>query len=81
MSIRLSVCPSVRPLEIEQLGYHWTDINETWYLSVFWKSIKKIQVSLKNDKDNGHFTWSPVCTFDRISLSSSQNDKCCGQNL
>jgi hypothetical protein len=45
MSVCLSVCISVR---MEQLGFHWTDFNETWYLHVSQKSVKKLQVSLKS---------------------------------
>jgi hypothetical protein len=40
---RLSIC-------IEQLSSHQTDFHEIWYLSIFRKSVKKIQVSLKCDK-------------------------------
>ena len=37
-TIVLSVCPTVR---MEQLGSHWTDFDETWYLSCFFrKSVK-----------------------------------------
>jgi hypothetical protein len=32
MSVRLSVYPSVR---MEHLGFHWTDFDETLYLSFF----------------------------------------------
>jgi len=40
-------------------------------LSIFRKSVEKIQVSLKSDKNTGHFTWRTVCIFDHISFSSS----------
>ena len=40
----MSVLQSVR---MEQLGLHWKDFHEIWYLSIFRKSIEKIQVSLK----------------------------------
>jgi hypothetical protein len=30
----MSVCPSVR---MEQLGSHWADFHEIWYLKMFWK--------------------------------------------
>jgi len=63
-----SSCLSVR---MEQLGAHWTDFHEIWYLSIFRKSVEKIQVSLKSDKNNGYFTWRPIYIFDHISLSSS----------
>jgi hypothetical protein len=36
----LSVCLSVG---MEQVGFHWTDFHEIWYLSTFRKSVKKIQ--------------------------------------
>ena len=32
---------------MEQLGSHWMDFNEIWYLSIFQKFAKKIQISLK----------------------------------
>jgi len=35
------------------------------------KSAKKIQVSLKSEKNSGYFTWRPIYIFDHISLSSS----------
>ena len=40
--------PSVR---MEQLGTHWTDFHEILYLSITRKSVEKIQVSLKSDKN------------------------------
>jgi len=53
MSVHPSIC-------MVQLGSHWTDFNEIWYLSVLWKSAKKIHVSLKSGKNNGYFTWRPM---------------------
>jgi len=47
------VCLSVR---MEELSSHWKDLSEILYLNVFQKSVEKIQVSLKSDKDNGYFT-------------------------
>jgi len=38
---------------MEQLGSQWTDFRETWYLSIFGKSVGKIQVLLKSGKNNG----------------------------
>ena len=46
----ISFITSVR---MEQLGSHWTDFNEIWYLSIFRKSDEKIQVLFKSDKNNG----------------------------
>jgi len=47
------VCPSVC---MGQLGSHCMDFHEIWYLSIFRKSVEKIQVALKSGKNNGHFT-------------------------
>jgi len=40
-TISFPVCPSVH---MEQLGSHWTDFHEIWYLSIFRKFVEKIQV-------------------------------------
>jgi hypothetical protein len=63
----LSVCPSVY---MEQLGSQWMDFHEIWYLSIFRKTVEKIQFSLKFD-----FTVRPVYICDRISLNYSLNEK------
>jgi hypothetical protein len=55
------VCPSVRT---EELGSHWTDCHEIWFLSIFRKSVEKIQVWLQSDKNNGYFTWRPMYICD-----------------
>jgi len=70
-------CPSVLPpLRVVHLNCHWTDFHELSYLSTFRKSVEKIQVSLKLDKNNRHFTYRPIYIFDHILLSSSYNEKC-----
>ena len=56
MSVRLSV-------RMEQLGSHWIDFHEIWYLMISRKSVVKIRVSLKSDKSKGHFTWRQVHIF------------------
>ena len=67
---------SVRPFSrMEQLCSHERDFHEIWYLIIFRQSFEKIQVSLKYDKKNGHFTWRSIYIFDQISLSSSYNEK------
>jgi len=66
-----SSCRSVCPSACKQLSSHWTDFHEIWYLMIFRKYVKNINVSLKSDKNNGYFTWSPIYIFDHISLSSS----------
>jgi hypothetical protein len=63
ISFVMSVCPSVH---MEQLGFHWTYFDEAWYLSFFRKSVKKIQVSLKSDKNSRYFTCR-LFTFMTIS--------------
>ena len=37
---------------MKQLGPHWTDFHEIWYLKIFRKSVGKIQVCLKSGKNN-----------------------------
>jgi hypothetical protein len=62
----------VRPsIGMKQLDSHWTDFHEIWYLNSFWKSVKKCQVSLTWDKNNGYFTWRRTDICDHISFSSS----------
>jgi len=39
------VCPSVR---MEQLGSHWMDFREVWYLSIFRKICRENSSSIKN---------------------------------
>jgi hypothetical protein len=68
----MSVCLSAR---MQQLSSHWTDFYETWNLSIFRKSVEKIQVSLKSDNNNGYFPRRPKYIYDNISLNSSQNEK------
>ena len=55
ISFVLSVCLSVR---MEQLVSQWTVFHEIWYLSFLSrKSVEKMQVFLKSDKNNEYFTW------------------------
>jgi hypothetical protein len=68
LSARLSV-------RMEQLGSHWTDFDEIWYLNFFRKYVEKIHVSLKSDKNTGYFTWRRFYTYDSPSLNSSYNEK------
>jgi len=63
-SVRLSV-------RLEQLGSHWTDFHETWHLRIVRKSVEKIQVSLKSDKNDAYLTRRPLHIYDNISLDSS----------
>ena len=54
VSFVMSVPPSVGPLG--KLGSHWKGFHEIWYISIFRKSVEKIQVSLKSGKNKGCFT-------------------------
>ena len=49
MSVRLSA-------RVEQLGSHWMDFHEIWYLIIFRKYVEKIQVSFKSDNNKWYFT-------------------------
>ena len=62
--VRLSV-------RMEQLGSHWADFYEIWYLNISRKSVEKSQVLLKSDKSAGHFTRRHTHSCDYISLTSS----------
>jgi hypothetical protein len=74
MFVRLSV-------HVEQLGFHWMDFNEIWYLSVFRKHVEKMQVLLKSDKNKVYFTWRPMYIFtishSFIHRMRSVSDKTC----
>jgi hypothetical protein len=54
---------------MEQLGSHWTDLHEILYLSICRKSVEKIQVSLKSDKNNGYLTWRPTYLVHFLCLA------------
>jgi hypothetical protein len=60
ISFVMFVCPSVH---MEQLASHWKDLHEIYYLGICRKSVQKIQVFLKYDKNNGYFTWIPTQIF------------------
>jgi hypothetical protein len=45
-------------------------------MSIFQKYVKKIQVSLRSDKNNGYFTWRCMYVYDNILPNSSYNEKC-----
>ena len=60
MSVCLSVCLSVR---MEQLGSHWMDFHEIWYLSTFPNSFAKIKVSFQSGKNSRYCTWRPMYIF------------------
>ena len=53
---------------MEQLGSHWADFHEIWYLSIFKEYVEYFQLSLKSDKNNGYLILSPSHIFDHISF-------------
>jgi hypothetical protein len=65
-------CLPVRPdVSMKQLGSHWTDFHEVWYLSILRKSVEKIQFSVMYVKHNGNFMWRRTYICDNISLNYS----------
>ena len=54
------VCPSLR---MEQLGSHWTNFHEIWYLNIVRNTVENNQVTLKLNKNNRYFTWRSVYIF------------------
>jgi len=73
-----------RRVRMERLGSHRTDFYEIWHLNIFRKSVEKIQVSLKSEKNNECFTCLPIHIFI-ISRSvllrlRSDSDKSCREN-
>jgi hypothetical protein len=64
--LRKATISFVMSVRMEQLESHWTDFNEILYLGFFSKPDEKIEVSLKSDKNNGHFTRSRFHIYDSI---------------
>ena len=48
---------------------------------MFRKRIEKIKISLKWNKNSGHFTWISICIYDHVTLCTSYNKKFFGQYL
>ena len=80
----MSVCPFVSPsLRMEQLCTHRTDFHKTWYLSIFLKSVEKIQI-FKRKRITGTSN-DEQYTFFNISRSiilriRNVSDKSCREN-
>jgi hypothetical protein len=60
---------------MEKLRSHLKNCREILYLRIFRKSLEKIQVSLKFDKNDRYFIWRPIYIYDNMSLNSSKNEK------
>ena len=65
ISFVTSVCLSVR---MEQLGSHWTDFHEIWYLNVFETTCRENSSFKKSDRKNGYFTWRSTHFHPQYSL-------------
>jgi len=51
---KANICCAIRPsIRMGKLGFHKTDFHEILYLSIFPKSVEKIQVRLKCGKNSG----------------------------
>jgi len=67
-----------------QLSLQWMDFCEILDFCIFWTSVKKIQVSLKSDKNigtlhEGLYTFMIIsCSF--ILKMRNVSDKCCREN-
>jgi hypothetical protein len=73
----LSVC-------MEQWNCHWTGFPEIWNLSIFWKSVKKINFYSNLTRLTGTIN-EYICTFMIISCSvllrmRNVSDKSCREN-
>jgi hypothetical protein len=74
-SFFVSVRPSILLSECNYFDFWGFFFLSLFSFLFFQKSVENIQVSLKSDKNNGHYTWRPVYIFDHVSLSSSYNEK------
>ena len=68
-----------------ELGSHWTDFHEIWYLSIFRRSVEKIENrSLKSDKKTGtlreHACAFMIITHGIIVTRRNVSDKSCIEN-
>jgi hypothetical protein len=82
--VKKSSCPYVcPPFCMGQLGSHWMDFHEIWYLSIFKKSVGKVQVSLKYAINKGTIHTDQY-TFLILSHSvlrvRNVSDISCGEN-
>lgn len=69
-----SSCLSVRPyVRMQQLGSRCANIHEICHVSIFRKSVRKIQVLLQSEKSNGYFIRKRTYIYYNISLIYSQN--------
>jgi len=43
---------------------HWTDFHDIWCSNIFRKSVEKIQVLLKSNKNDRYLSWRPMYIYD-----------------
>jgi hypothetical protein len=80
-TISFCVCPSVgTSFSVEGLVSHGTDFHEISYFRIFPKSVEKVHVLLKPDKNKGFFTWTPISIFVHVLPNVSYNGKRFGKN-
>jgi len=63
MSLRSSLYPHEKT-QLTMDGFH-----ENRYLSILQKFVNKVEVSLKYDKNKGHFTWRRQYIYDNTRTS------------
>jgi hypothetical protein len=69
LSVRASVIFSRKKKKTTRS--HGIDFHEILYLRILRKSVKKVQVLLKSDRNKGHITRRPMNVYDNISINSS----------
>jgi hypothetical protein len=69
------VCPPVRPSAWNNYTFTGRILIKLYIWVFFIKSVDKIQISLKSDKNNGYFAWRMFHIYDNISLNYAQNKK------
>ena len=69
--LRKATLSFVMSVRSEQFVSHWRIFMKSDIWIFFRKSVEKIQVSLKSDKNKGYFTWIFMYSSANISLSSS----------
>jgi hypothetical protein len=55
-ALRKATNSFVMSVPMQQLGSHWTNFHEILYVGIFGKSVEKMQVSLRLDKNIGYST-------------------------
>ena len=58
-------------IRTEQLGSYQKDFHEIWYLRIFKKSVEKIQILLKSDKNKVYIVWGLKYVYDKVWLKFS----------